>query len=258
VRRIAACGLLVLVAAGSARADGLAASAPIPPVLEIEVLDPNVNPVGNPTPIPVTRADGTVGIEIPPAVLVHRMYYTGNRTFQGPYIPGGPSVLVFNHPKTGERCYVPAQMPPGFPRVTYTGNCIRYDYGPQSVVLLFGPLGKPYVEYKHSSVFGEAARERATNVAAGARNLVERSNLPTAKEKAVTFTKGVAATTVDRASQLTRGTSTFMIQVFRRIPGASYLVSSPEERAERLRDAQIRYAEARDARTAITDIPTLR
>src|SRR5262245_125102 len=83
--------------------------APVPPDLEIEVLDPNVDPRGNPTV--VTRpaaiptgmgASGRVIVDIPPTVLVHRYYYTGDRSFQYKMLPGGPCIVVASHPKTGE------------------------------------------------------------------------------------------------------------------------------------------------------------
>ena len=115
----------------------------VPPTLEIEVLDPGEDPLGNPA---VKLENGLV--EIPPVVLVHRYYYSGDRSFQGPLLPGGPSILVFNHPKTGERLYVPAQMMPGAPRVTYTKSGITYQYESNAILLRFGLRGNPVVKYR--------------------------------------------------------------------------------------------------------------
>ena len=50
-------------------------------------------------------------------------------------------VVVVNHPKTGERCYIDVQMIPGAPRVTYTGHSIEYDYGQQGICIHFGFFG---------------------------------------------------------------------------------------------------------------------
>jgi len=118
--------------------------APVPPTLEIEVLDPGVD--SNGIPAVVLKDDNTV--DIPPVVLVHRYYYSGDRSFQGPMLPGGPSILVLNHPKTGERIYVSAQMMPGAPRVTYTKKGITYQYEKHAIMLQFALGGKPNIKYR--------------------------------------------------------------------------------------------------------------
>src|SRR5437870_1587189 len=75
--------------------------APVPPALEIEILDPNVDPRGNPavltrpaTVLTCTGPEGRVVVDIPPTVLVHRYYYTGDRSFQARLLPGGPCIVV--------------------------------------------------------------------------------------------------------------------------------------------------------------------
>jgi hypothetical protein len=144
----------ILFAVGVALLPGLvwAAQPPpanVPPTLEIEVLDPGVDPHGNPA---VLLRPGQFGseleVDIPPTILVHRYYYTGDRSFQAQILPGGPSIVVANHPKTGERCYIPVQMLPGAPRVIYTSKGIEYDYGPHGIKVVFGPLGSPTVKYR--------------------------------------------------------------------------------------------------------------
>lgn len=118
--------------------------ASVPPTLELEVLDPGVDPNGNPRV--VVNDDGTV--DIPPTVIVHRYYYSGDRSFQGPMLPGGPSILVMNHPKTGQKTYVSAQMMPGAPRVTYTKNRIVFQYPKHATIVEFG-WGAPKVKYRN-------------------------------------------------------------------------------------------------------------
>ncbi len=129
----------------------------VPATLEIEVLDPGVDPVGNPAVRVERYDDGTAEIDIPPTILVHRYYYSGDRKFQGPMLPGGPSILVFNHPQTGERCYVLAQMMPGAPRVTYTKNGIEYDYGNTAISVVFGWGGKPSLKYRNGKSWSQRA-----------------------------------------------------------------------------------------------------
>ncbi|MEM7784796.1 MAG: hypothetical protein AAF623_15710 [Planctomycetota bacterium] len=127
----------------------------VPPTMEIEVLDPRVDSQGNPA---VSVSNGEV--DIPPVVMVHRYYYSGDRTFQGPMLPGGPSVLVFNHPKTGARTYVPATMMPGAPEVTYTRKGITYRYTKQTIALTFGIHGDPKIRY----ISGNTFRQKLKNV----------------------------------------------------------------------------------------------
>src|SRR5258707_834397 len=66
----------------------------VPPGLEIEVLDPNVDPRGNPAVVTRPGPMGAILVDIPPTVLVHRYYYTGDRSFQARLLPGGPCVVV--------------------------------------------------------------------------------------------------------------------------------------------------------------------
>ena len=116
-------------------------AANVPPTMEIEVLDPNADPLGRPA-VELNRDDcGNLIVDIPPVVLVHRYYYTGDRSFQAQLLPGGPSIVVVNHPKTGARCYIDVQMMPGAPRVTYTGHAIEYDYGEHGITIHFGLFG---------------------------------------------------------------------------------------------------------------------
>lgn len=126
----------------------------VPPADEILVISPTVDPEGKPRPI--FQSDSTTGmqrVEIPPTVIVHRYYYTGDRDFQGPMLPGGPSVIVASHPVTGEQLMIQAQLLPGAPRVHYTHRSIQYDYGKTKIILDFGFFKKssPHVVVKQCS-----------------------------------------------------------------------------------------------------------
>ena len=175
------CALALIAAAGVARGDGMhplrPAGAAVPATQEIEVLDPGVDPTGKPA---VLLRPGPLGqvVDIPPAVLVHRFYYTGDRTFQAQLLPGGPSIVAVNHPQTLERVYVPVTMPPGAPRVTYTAHAIRYDYGPQSVTLKFGVCGKPTVCYSQATQIHETVRDKFVACRETTRDLYRRTGIP--------------------------------------------------------------------------------
>ncbi|MCA9163445.1 MAG: hypothetical protein KDA62_10715 [Planctomycetales bacterium] len=181
--------------------------APVPPSLEIEVLDPGVDPVGNPAVLLREGPYGQTQVEIPPVVLVHRYYYSGDRSFQAQILPGGPSIVVANHPKSGERCYIPVQMMPGAPRVTYTAHGIEYDYGEHGIKVVFGMFGEPSVKYRsgqpwsrrvgqwihaeqikhgvsavadHTKEFGERSKVVTYGMAASAAETVHTATLPIA------------------------------------------------------------------------------
>ncbi len=73
-----ACLALLLGSVAAAAHRGPAA---VPPTLEIEVLDPGVDPLGNPAVFLQSDEWGQLQVDIPPVVLVHRYYYSGDRSF---------------------------------------------------------------------------------------------------------------------------------------------------------------------------------
>jgi len=220
-------------------------TAPVPPTQEIEVLDPGVDPTGNPAAIvrPDAGLPGVARVDIPPAVLVHKFYYTGDRSFQGPMLPGGPTIVAAGHPKTGERVYVPVTLPPGAPRVTYTSHAIRYDYGPQAVTLAFGPCGKPHVIYGQATAAGERARGAVAGVSTGTRNFVERTGLPQGLRRFGRGARDVLGATADRVNDASRLLLLPVVNGVRLLPGAQLLRPSPEESATRDRARAQRVAD---------------
>jgi hypothetical protein len=156
----------------------------VPPTDEIEVLDPSADPLGRPAVELHQTANGLL-VDIPPAVLVHKYYYTGDRSFQAQMLPGGPSIIVVNHPKTGERCYIDAQMLPGAPRVTYTSSCVEYDYGENGITVHFGLFGQPTIKYRSGVTWGakmsnwvhaEQLNEKTQKVTAGCKAVASASH----------------------------------------------------------------------------------
>jgi hypothetical protein len=185
--------ILLCFAAGSFSGAGRAHDPdffPVPPGDEIEVLDPNADPLGRPRvelrdDLKHDGGEPSLRVDIPPAVWVHKYYYTGDRSFQAQLLPGGPTILVMNHPKTGERCYVEAQMLPGAPRVTYTSRSIDYDYGSHGITLTFGLLGRPKIKYRSrpplkrqvaEAVHAEKWKERTCTAVRATKGLVADSH----------------------------------------------------------------------------------
>lgn len=122
--------------------------ASVPPARELEILDPGVDPLGLPTVLAGPGENGLKQITIPPTVIVHKYYYSGDRSFRGPNLPGGPTILVVTHPKTGEQCRLEVNLLPGSPRIHYSAKTIQYDYGKQQITLRFCTFGRPRIEYK--------------------------------------------------------------------------------------------------------------
>ena len=148
------------------------ASVPVPPSQEIEILDPKQGATGVPPVVLTGGTDGTQQVDVPPAVLVHRYFPSGDRTFQAQFLPGGPTIVSVNHPRTLERTYVMATMPPGAPRVTYCHKSITYDFGPQSVTISFGPLGRPTVTYSQGLKVVEKAKAIHEGISDRVSNLI--------------------------------------------------------------------------------------
>ncbi len=233
--------------------------AAVPPTLEIEVLDPGVDPLGNPAVFLEADEWGQLQVDIPPVVLVHRYYYSGDRSFQAQMLPGGPSIVVVNHPRTGERCYIPVQMMPGAPRVTYTKNSIDYDYGEHGTTIHFGLFGKPTIKYRNGQpmvrkvgnlVHAEQWKERGEQFHTGAQTAVSRGK---------TLTYGAVAGIGEVGRQVLLPAQ----NVVRILPGGQLLLGTDwEERfatraAEHRRNKEIRPLE-KDRRWSEYSIPTNR
>lgn len=231
-------------------------AAPVPPTQELEILDPRVDPEGLPAVLLQPTADlAGQEIQIPPSVIVHRYYYTGDRDFQGPLLKGGPSIVVFNHPKTGEQMYVHAQLPPGAPRVRYDSRSIEYDYGPQSVKIAFCLFHhQPKVIYSQGYSGFEKLGKTASATGKVAGTLVSRTYIPDAINMAASTTARVTVNTIDVTSEAVRAAATPVVKLVEFVPLVKPIQSKVSTRAERVRDLKLRRA----GRTVDLDIPTVR
>ena len=175
--------------------DADAAKPPIPVVrsdLEIEILDPGVDPEGNPAVVlGPSGQDGELSIDIPPAIIVHRYYYSGDRSFQGPPLPGGPSIIVATHPRTGQRCYLPTQLLPGAPIVFYRKDSILYDYGHHAIRVKFPRWGTPIVEYRSGTTWSTKVKQllKIEQLKAGSANAIAATHQGLARR--ATMTRGM-------------------------------------------------------------------
>ncbi|MFO1046254.1 MAG: hypothetical protein U0941_31130 [Planctomycetaceae bacterium] len=166
----------------------------VSPSDELEILDPRVDPEGKPKALMAASPDGTQQIEIPPTIIVHRYYYTGDRDFQGPMLKGGPTVITAQNPATGEQSYVEVLLPPGAPRIHYRRDRIVYEFRTESVIVRFGhpglfgmgKLARPTVAITHHSPVAKDAVKHLEQKHKDANDWFERSGIP---EAATTVTK---------------------------------------------------------------------
>lgn len=156
--------------------------APVPATQEIDVILPGVSSNGIPAVL-VESEGGTASIDIPPTVLVHRYYYTGDRSFQGPYIPGGPCIVVANHPKTKCRVYADVQMLPGAPEVLYSKDIIEYRYGKSRILVSFAHDGGAKVSYKNHLPIGTTFKNVTTGTAKATVGIIGKTGVPKATSR---------------------------------------------------------------------------
>ncbi|HVA48443.1 MAG TPA: hypothetical protein VNH11_18915 [Pirellulales bacterium] len=213
-------------------------AANVPPALEIEVLDPNADPRGNPAVELVRGRNGQLAVDIPRTILVHKFYYSGDRSFQAQMLPGGPTIAVVDHPKTGQRCYIDLNMLPGAPRVTYTAHEIQYDYGHQAIILCFKGR-RPKVIYRNGTPITTKAIRSAKAVAACTTTVLEESGVCHYAAEAAHGTKNAVVNVVHGAHDVVVMAATPVLNVARMTPIGSLFKAAPE----RKRDAEVARAE---------------
>jgi len=211
----------------------------IPPLEELEILDPRVDPEGKPRAQVLMGANGLNQIETPPTIIVHRYYYTGDRDFQGPMLQGGPTLLTANDPTTGEQVHVEALLPPGAPRITYRSNRIVYDYRDRSITVCFGhpgPLGlgrvgKPAISVAHHSPALQAAAQHSKQAHTHRREWWTRTGIPSATVEVTATTKELANNAADAIHTVGDAATAPIKAVWRATPLSS-LTSSQERQPE--------------------------
>ena len=104
---------------------------------ELVVIDPAVEENGLPVPI-VTNGQ----VEIPPTLHVHPYFYCGDKEYQAQILNGGPTIIVANHPRSGDKLYIDAVLPQGAPIVAYSAHSITYIYTDRRVIIDFSIVGK--------------------------------------------------------------------------------------------------------------------
>jgi hypothetical protein len=94
-----------------------------------------------------------------PRVISHTYYYNGDRTFQGPFFPGGPTDVQVTHPRSGHNCSLRINMPTGTPFIEYSSHSIEYYFPEVVVEVNFRRSGGYDVDYRR--LFNRYKYERA-------------------------------------------------------------------------------------------------
>lgn len=251
--------LLVPFSHGSAYADGnlLSRDVEVAPIDEITIIDPGTNRELKPEVIVNERR-----VEIPPTIIVHKYYYSGDRDFRGPMFPGGPSIVVVQHPDTGEQLYLDVQMLPGSPRVVYRRHSIEYHFGKQAIQILFcnllDPLHPKHPVVKYLDCCDDLRKPtRILPTGAAVHDWLDRTGIPSAAKSVTEGTKSLANSGADGIRRASQAVTAPMQQLVDSTALSRVLRRSPEDDAAAARDSGVARAQAEaDRRSA--SIPTLR
>ena len=200
---------------------------------DLVVYDPGVHERGLPSPEFVAGEK----VDIPPAVHVHRYYYSGDKEIQGPIINGGPTVVVATHPKTGKRMYIDIVLPAGAPRIAYNKHGITYVYPNKRVSVTFQHFpfdpDKAIVKIHNGQGIGRRLQDSREHVSEHVKEGLANSPMfQSSKEatgEASDLLHGVKVTVGDLSSKGADGLKSFTNM----IPGVTYLKSRAEQEPEK-------------------------
>jgi hypothetical protein len=213
---------------------------------DLVVYDSGMHGRGLPAIVFEDGVDGTV-IDVAAKVHVHRYYYSGDKEYQGPIIEGGPTVVVANHPKNGNRMYIDVVLAPGAPRIAYSKTSITYVYPDQRIGIYFRhfPFNseKAIVKYHGGRGIGREIDDWYGDVVSSTRTHFQQSELAQSVKEAAyntgDFVCGVGQSLECAGARILDGTGS-LIQAF---PGVTPVQSMGQQRAERIRAAEIRGAD---------------
>jgi hypothetical protein len=170
---------------------------------ELVVYDAGTNERGL-AEISLLQTEEGTQVDVSRALHVHRTYYTGDKEFQFKLIQGGPSTVVANHPRTGEKLYIDVDLPAGIPIIAYNQHSITYVFPDRRVCIHFPRYGlKPTVTVVNVKGHGVVRTALEHHQRAVARRQVHLANSPLvgAIRDVGTSTKNVVVGTVGFAGQ---------------------------------------------------------
>ncbi len=176
-----------------------------------------------------------VEVDVSRALHVHRTYYTGDKEFQFNLIQGGPTTVVVNHPRTGEKLYVEVDLPAGIPIIAYNQHSIAYVFPDRRVIIHFPRFSRKacvsVVNVKgHGAIRTMWERHRATT----ARRQAAMANNPLvgALRDTGTSAKNLAIGTVGVVTQTSATVVTGVRTTVENLPLISHVRQAGENAAE--------------------------
>ncbi len=219
------------------------------------VIDPAVEENGRPAA--VINGDQ---VEIPPTLHIHPYFYSGDVEYQAQILEGGPTIIVANHPKSGEKLYIDAILPPGAPVVAYRDDAIRYIYPDKRVIIEFVGIRNRHAVVKYVNGQG-VVRSAQAKIAARKVKIKEQKG----KSKLYSEIKEVSHDTgniIKGSFGVVTTAGAFTLErvrvVAEMIPGVQPLMSLGEQAAERGAKEEVRQAGLKAAREQTEFIPTVR
>lgn len=201
---------------------------------ELVVFDAGAHERGLPE-IELLRSEFGTQIDVTRALHVHRTYYTGDKEFQFSLIQGGPTTVVANHPRTGEKLYIEVDLPSGIPIISYNQHSITYVFPDRRVCIQFPRFGlKPTVTVVNVKGHGNIRTHWERAQAATVRRRAHFANDPLvgALRDTGTSVKNLTVGTVGIASQTSATVVTGVRTTVENLPLISQVRQTGENAAE--------------------------
>ena len=219
----------------------LAPSKILPPGA-IEVLDPGVDPKGEPRAILRKAGTDSEGftVEVPETVHIHRYFPAGTCEFQAQYFAGGPTIVCARHPYSYEMVYVHIELAAGYPKVRYEDDKIEYKYTEESFSIHFEKCGGVTTCHNQCGEVKQKVKHTAEHLHATARDWSNRLGFDKIAEQVTKEVHETTAGTTNRARQFVTQSGKLFIGALNLVPGIQLLQSKAEDVATRERDMAVR------------------
>lgn len=191
---------------------------------------------------------------------LHRLYYSGDKEYQGPNIKGGPTIVAATHPATSEHCEVRVVLPPGAPLIVYNKQSITYAYPDKRIRISFSrPFSnKVKVYFLRGKGIHRTLSESSKKIKTKIRETGKKSKLVHTVKTILSERKDLAKGVVGVAETVADTGLSKANQVFNMLPGVALLKSAGERAAESQHVEEIRQAGFDQADDATKFISTVR
>ena len=230
------------------------------PADAIVVLDPGVDPRGEPRPMlqEFRSKDGSrLKVEIRESVHIHRYYPSSPCEFQAQYFAGGPTIVCARHPVTNDQLYISLDLARGWPKVRYDEDEIEYKYPEESFTIHFEKCGDVTTSYSRCGEVKLKCRQKGDMIKECSKDLCERLRINQFAEKLTKEGKDLAAGSQDRAGVFIGKSGELFLTALNLVPGYQLLKSKSEEEATKYRDRAVQRV-ARERQQVEDDFKTAR